>query len=342
MGSTKFIMDLREFNFNTLNKYIVDHSKTLYISTFNFDIDLKLTDFISRFNKVVLVLNPVPFAEQLKRIESVQERYSSNNLFKLLKIDNIEVSFNRYLHAKIVGTEEALYVGSSNFSYHSKDNIEAGFLSTSRVQNENIISALNTNVIENSLSLRCLINTSMYHQGTNTIQQSIDIVLPMYEDLLNIIKLYKSIINQTHPERPQLCLEHISLVQEQLTKISKLLSQTFNNDTLKVEEFLISAKWSTNLQSSKNKIEKYVKASTRLQQQAVDANLYDKLTLEDYPRFFGEGSIDDFVTHSNAFEKALQYSKEISQDLLTETKKLQSYLYSLSTIAKHYRIYTKK
>lgn len=39
---------------------------------------------------------------------------------------NPEVSFNFSNHAKIIGTENVLYIGSANYSDESKDNIEAG------------------------------------------------------------------------------------------------------------------------------------------------------------------------------------------------------------------------
>lgn len=39
---------------------------------------------------------------------------------------NPEVSFNFTNHAKIIGTENVLYIGSANYSDESKDNIEAG------------------------------------------------------------------------------------------------------------------------------------------------------------------------------------------------------------------------
>lgn len=342
MDKTKFIMDLREFNFGHIDKHINDYEQTLYISTYNLYLDDGLIDFILKFKKAVIVLNPVPFAQQLERIEENPAKNITNNFFLLLSMGKVEIFFNRFLHAKIVGTREAVYVGSSNFSYHSKNNIEAGFVSTETEQNGIILSSLQHNVLDGSLSLDNFIASSNYSAGTNDIQRVIDRVVPMYKSLNECVTDFKKTLNQAHPERPKRCIQHIVMVREMLLTISKYLSSRFDHDKLNVEELLISSHWMSVLYSSEEKINKYVKESNALQNMATEDDLYDQLTLEDYERFYGKGVTDDYIANSNALQKALENFSVINEELSIETEKLKRYLYALSKLGKHYRAYLKR
>lgn len=66
--------------------------------------------------------------------ESMKKRYKQNFTSYLERLNpenfksNPEVSFNFSNHAKIIATDNILYIGSANYSDESKDNIESGTL----------------------------------------------------------------------------------------------------------------------------------------------------------------------------------------------------------------------
>lgn len=70
--------------------------------------------------------------------ESMKKRYRNNFAAYLDRLSpenfksNPEVSFNFDNHAKIIGTENIVYIGSANYSDESADNIESGTIITDR------------------------------------------------------------------------------------------------------------------------------------------------------------------------------------------------------------------
>ncbi|NOU49832.1 hypothetical protein HG263_04695 [Pseudoalteromonas sp. JBTF-M23] len=341
MNNPQFVMDHRGFNFSHLQNHIGSYDKTLYISTFNLDLDDALMGFIRHFQRVVIVLNPVPFAEQLDRLSEFPAKYAQNNFFKLMNLDGVEVYFNRFLHAKIIGTSEAVYVGSANFSFHSKDNIEAGFVSTNEAQNNKIIQSVKTTILDTSLSLNELISSTKYVNNSNTVQRAIDDLLPMYDKLVEWIAKLRGAAGQSHPDRAALCIRYIGIVQEQILTISQVLSRRFSQDKIYLEELQISAKWTPKLCQCQQEIETLDKQSKQLQNLAKEDDLYDQLTLEDYERVYGAGVTDGYLENKDAIKKAYKQFKTLNDEMLKETKTVRSYLYALSKLGKHYRAFCK-
>ena len=88
--------------------------------------------------------------------DSMRRSYRNNFTAYLERLNpenfqsNPEVSFNFANHAKIIGTENILYIGSANYSDESSDNIESGTIITDKVAINRIYEEFFPVIIEES------------------------------------------------------------------------------------------------------------------------------------------------------------------------------------------------
>lgn len=66
------------------------------------------------------------------------------------KYDNIVPFFNFNNHAKIIGTENVVYIGSQNFSVASKNNYEAGIITRDKEFIKNLYDSFFEELKQNS------------------------------------------------------------------------------------------------------------------------------------------------------------------------------------------------
>jgi len=343
MKQIEFVMDFRSYNFKKLWKVMnYQNADCLYISTFSLDLDEKLTSLINRFERIVLVVNPIPFSKQLKRKIGEPIDFDSNNFMKILENPKIELYFNRFLHSKIVASKAASYVGSANFTFHSKNSIESGYISVDQDNNLEIIESFKDLVVEKSICINTLIKSAGLNGDINKVQQGIDNIIPRYEELLEILQNSIKDYSGFKPDAGRKNLNDIATIIESLFQIQRLIERDFNSNELEIDEQLVSVSWETKLANSSKNINLLMKSSDKLQEMAKKEGLYDQLSLEDYDRFFGDGSTDNFVKHINAFDNAEKTLNTIKVEMTRELHSIRSYLYALSTLCKDYRDFNKE
>ncbi|MCG9582199.1 hypothetical protein L1D13_13520 [Vibrio tubiashii] len=338
MTDIEFVLDFGEYNFNhILNCPVHEADTCLYISTFNVDLDNKLVSLFKHYDTVKIVVNPIPLSAQIRKGYEKSFNEMSSNLIRLLREPNVELYFNRHLHAKIIATQSATYVGSANYSYHSSNSIEAGYVSTNFANNRNIIDQFENTILNNAISLNTFLHNVGTNQETNKIQHAINHVLPMYGSLITTVEEAFKLPAPYYPDGGQRYITGIATIIEKMNMISKYVYREFDKDSLNIETLLLSSKWESNLMSVLGQVEQYIKESQRLTKLAEDDGRLDTMTYEDYNRFYGEGTIDKFEKLSNTYEKAHKVTDQMRLELSSELHQIRSYLFSLSTLRKNYR-----
>ena len=110
-------------------------------------------------NELINALKSIKEDADVKIVSNIPSRmptYFSNFTAYLERLNpenfqsNPEVSFNFANHAKIIGTENILYIGSANYSDESSDNIESGTIITDKVAINRIYEEFFPVIIEES------------------------------------------------------------------------------------------------------------------------------------------------------------------------------------------------
>ncbi|MDC5807060.1 hypothetical protein OPW36_22915 [Vibrio europaeus] len=338
MTDIEFELDFGEYNFyRILHRPVHKLDTCLYISTFNVDLDNGLVSLFKRYDTVKIVVNPKPLGDQIKKGYKNSFNEMSSNLIRLLKEPNVELYFNRHLHAKIIATQSATYVGSANYSYHSSNSIEAGYVSTNVANNRDVIDQFENTILGNAISLNTFVKNVGTNQKTNKIQLAIDHVLPMYQSLITTVEEAFKLPDPYYPDGGQRYITGIATIIEKMNMISKYVYREFDRDSLNIETLLLSSKWESSLLGILGQVEQYIKESQRLTKLAEDDDCLDTMTYEDYDRFYGEGTIDKFEKLSNTYEKAHRVTDQMRLDLTSELHQIRNYLFSLSTLRKNYR-----
>lgn len=335
MSDISFVMDFRSYNFKSLLKCRgASEDGCLYISTFNIDLEEKLESLINSFDRVVIVINPIPLGRQIKDRREEFNELNISNFSKILNKKNVHLYFNRFVHAKIIATQSVSYVGSANFSLHSVNNIESGYVSRCVTNNKFIISKFEEDLIPRSISVDAFLKSI---QGENKVQEAIKNVIKLYGNLIKVVGASFSSVGYMQSDRGDRYIHEISSIIEVLDSITKVLNRDFDSDILRIEEFTLSASWEGALADSMKSISILVKESARLRKRAEDDDLYDTLTFDDYNKKYGEGTMAIFERHRNSFETAEKRLQIIKSEIVTEIHSIRSYLFSLSTLRKDFR-----
>jgi len=335
MSHIEFVMDFQEYNFRKVfNAGQISSPNTLYISTFNIDINDQLETVIDSYDRVIIVVNPNPLGDQVRRRREYFDEQRKSNLIKLLKKENVHLYFNRYLHAKIVATESVSYVGSSNFSASSANNIESGYISYCEHNNGQIISSFENNIISRSIDMNAFLQAA---KARNKIQRGFDEIIPMFERLHEAIENSFVRIEANSFERGKILIDEITILIEMMLNISRVIDRELDGDMLNIEDFVVAAKWESALIRGRENIKTFINASESLQRRAREDELYDTLTMEDYNRQYGEGTTDVYENHRTSFQDAEKSLHLLKSELRVEISNIKSYLYALSTLGKDYR-----